>query len=465
VKSLRRGLTVWLWTAVGVVALLSLAVGNWQAAQQTQRQLDYQMQQVAQILAAQDFSAQRRAPPAEPLNLSPTVHISHDSDDDLLVTVRNSAGTLLYASNSNHQLPDKVLPSFGFLGFRTVDIGDESYRVFVAHAGELQIQVAQSMEAIREAEGGIALATLLPIAILLPVLAVVIGLAIRRQLQPLNDTARTIAERPPLSFDLLPEEAMPVEVRPLVEEINRLLRRLQMAVEREQRFVTDAAHALRTPLTALQLQAEILDGGKDPAERITRLTELRSGIRRLIRLSEQLLSLARSETETGLTDVTTALDPMLAELAMIYADTARARGIDLKVEADTHAYVPGNTRRLTLIFGNLVDNSLRYTPSGGRIRIRASTANSHVRVEVWDEGPGVPPQDLERVFERFYRGSAEQDIGSGLGLATVRALTEQLGGTVLLENRVDNPGLVAIVTLPLAGTDETGLQAPHRRSA
>jgi two-component system OmpR family sensor kinase len=464
VKSLRRALTVWLWTAVGVVALLSVAVGNWQASKETQRQLDYQMQQVAQILAAQDFSAGRRVS-AEASSLSPAVHISHDADDDLIVTVRNAAGTLLYESNSNRQLPDQVLPPLDFRGFRTIEIGRDSYRVLVARAGELQIQVAQSMDAIREAQGGIALATVLPIAVLLPVLAVVIGFAIRRQLRPLNDTARAIAERPPLSFALLEEDRMPVEVRPLVQEINRLLRRLQVAVEREQRFVTDAAHALRTPLTALQLQAEILDGGEDPVERSARLTELRSGVRRLIRLSEQLLSLARSETEGAPTDVRTALDPMLAEVGSIYADTANSRGIDLKVEADTQAHVPGNTRRLTLIFGNLLDNSLRHTPAGGHVRVRAAVLNSHARIEVWDEGPGVPPQDLERVFERFYRGSAEQDIGSGLGLATVRALVEQLGGTVLLENRVDHPGLLAVVTLPATNTDTPGAAAPHRRSA
>jgi two-component system OmpR family sensor kinase len=285
--------------------------------------------------------------------------------------------------------------------------------------------------------------------LLLPVLAIVIGFAIRRELSPLNETARAIARRPPLSLDLLPEEDLPAEVRPLIDEINRLLRRLRVAVDREQRFVTDAAHALRTPLTALQLQAEILDGGRDTAERAVRTAELRAGIRRLIRLSEQLLSLARSEAEGGPLTLVTELDPMLAEVAGIYTDSAQSRGIDLAVESQTDVQVPGNTRRLTLIFGNLLDNSLRYTPAGGHVRIRSTTESSRVRIQVWDEGPGLPPQDLERVFERFYRGSGEQGIGSGLGLATVRTLVEQLGGTVVLENRIDHPGLVATVVLPV----------------
>ena len=258
---------------------------------------------------------------------------------------------------------------------------------------------------------------------------------------------------------------MPVEVRPLIEETNRLLRRLRVAVDREQRFVTDAAHALRTPLTALQLQAEILDGGKDAAERAARLAELRSGIRRLIRLSEQLLSLARSETESGPINAVTELDPMLDEVAAIYQDAAQARDIDLQVEAATGAQVPGNMRRLTLIFGNLLDNSLRYTPSGGHVRILAASTDAHARVQVWDEGPGLPPSDLERVFQRFYRGSSEQGMGSGLGLATVRTLVEQLGGSVVLENRVDQNGLVATVTLPLATRVEPYFEPSCRKSA
>jgi two-component system OmpR family sensor kinase len=464
-KSLRRGLTVWLLVAIAIVGLLCLAVGNWQARKQTQAQLDYQMQQVAQILAAQQFPATGQSAQTPAPSLSPAIHVSHDDDDDLIVTVRNTAGTLLYASTSNHHLPGSLLPPLDFQGFRTLKLGAGLYRVFVAHAGELQIQIAESMEAIREAEGGIALATLLPMALLLPVLAAVIGLAIRRQLQPLNETAQAIAVRPPLSLDLLPEERMPAEVRPLIDEINRLLRRLRVAVEREQRFVTDAAHALRTPLTALQLQAEILDGGRDPAERATRLEDLRAGIRRLIRLSEQLLSLARSETEKGAINATTDLDPMLVEVAGIYQDAAQARDIDLQVESATGAQVHGNARRLTLIFGNLLDNSLRYTPAGGHVRMRATSTGTQARIEVWDEGPGLAPSDLERVFERFYRGSAEQGMGSGLGLATVRTLVEQLGGSVLLENRVDHQGLVAVVTLPLASPAEGYLETTSCRKS
>jgi signal transduction histidine kinase len=149
------------------------------------------------------------------------------------------------------------------------------------------------------------------------------------------------------------------------------------------------------------------------------------------------------------------LDPALEEVAAFYAASASAKQIDLVADANSSARVYGNARRLTLIFGNLLDNSLRYTPAGGHIRIRASVTGGVARVEVWDEGCGLPPSELERVFERFYRApGSEESTGSGLGLATVDALVRQLGGQVALENRVDHTGLVAIVTLPLAPAPE-----------
>jgi len=463
VSSLRGRLTIWLWVAVAIVGAVSLAIGNWQAHKETQAQLDYQMQQVAQILAGQVFAgaagvagtAEAGEPASPPIQ--PSIHIHHDQDDDLIVTVRDANARLLYASRSNQHLPGGLLPALAAPGFQTVRLGNDDYRVFVAQSKGLHIQVAQSMEVIREAEGGIALATLLPIALLLPVLALVIGLAIRRQLRPLNAATGLIARRPALSLDLLPVEDMPQEVRPLLDEINRLLRRLKTAVEREQRFVTDAAHALRTPLTALQLQADVLDGGKDPTERAARLAELRAGIRRVTRLSEQLLSLARSEAAAGPITVSTDLDPTLEEVGAFYRAVARAREIELTVDAHTSARVYGNARRLTLIVGNLLDNAVRYTPPGGDVRVRGALDEGAARIEVWDEGCGLPPHELERVFERFYRAPGDESSGSGLGLATVEALVRQLGGRIVLRNRDDRSGLVATVTLPLAPRTETAL--------
>ena len=448
-KSLRRGLTTWLWVAVATVGALCVGVGNWQAHRETQSQLDYQMEQVARILAAQDFSAPRQSDePADP-DILPQVYIHHDNEDDLIVVVRDSGGRVRYASKSNRHIPGGLLPPLGVLGFHVRDFGTGPYRVFSAQSNGLSIEVALSMDVISEVEGGVALATLLPIVLLLPVLALVIGLVIRRHVSPLDEAAAALAQRPASSFEDLPAADLPVEVRPMVEEINRLMRRLETTVIREKQFVTDAAHALRTPLTALQLQVDVLDGGRDAAEKAVRLAELRTGLRRIIRLSEQLLSLARNDSAAGVIEEKTDLRQGLEDVSQLYADAARARQVRIQVELDASVLVPGSPRRLGLILGNLVENAIRYAPAGTAVSIRASVAGGRARIEVWDEGVGLPPQELERVFERFYRAPGDASNGSGLGLSTVDSIVRQLGGSVWLENRTDTSGLVAIVSLPV----------------
>jgi signal transduction histidine kinase len=440
--------------AVAIVGAISVAVAYWQARKETETLLDYQMQQVAHILAGQFFPRRIQTPDYSGAPIFPTLHIEHDWEDDLLATVRDQTGALLYVSRSSTRLPGGALPTVSTLGMHTLKIGAEDYRLFAAESKGLRIEVAQSMEVRREAAASVALAPLLPVVLLLPVLGVVIGLAIRRQLRPLRAAAAAVASRPPLALELLPVDGMPAEVRPLIDEINRLLGRLQTAMQREQRFVTDAAHALRTPLTALQLQADVLDGADDPVEKAARLAELRAGIRRVTRLSEQLLSLARSESATGPDAATTALDPALEEVGAHYQPAAAARGVSLHVEARSAARVQGNARRLTLIFGNLLDNAVRYSPPGGHVELLAVNQGRAARIDVRDEGRGLPPEELERVFERFYRVPGDDSVGSGLGLATVDSLVRQLGGHIKLENRSDRPGLVATVTLPLAFTPQ-----------
>jgi signal transduction histidine kinase len=434
--------------AVAGVGALCVAVGNWQAHRETQSQLDYQMEQVARILAAQDFSARQPQASVDEPDILPRVNITHDNEDDLIVVVREAGGQVVYASKSNRHIPGGMLPAEAQLGFHIRDFGTGPFRVFNAQSNVLSIEVAMSMDVISEVEGGVALATLLPILLLLPVLALVIGLVIRRHLAPLDAAATALAQRPAASFEDLPVENLPAEVRPLVEEINRLMRRLEATVLREKQFVTDAAHALRTPLTALQLQVDVLDGGQDAQDKAARLAELRTGLRRIIRMSEQLLSLARNESAAGPIAEKSDLRRSLDEVSQLYADAARAGEVRVQVESEAPVFVPGNSRQLGLILGNLVENAIRYSPAGRPVSIRSSVAGGRARIEVWDEGVGLPPSELERVFERFYRVPGDTSNGTGLGLSTVDTIVRQLGGSVWLENRTDTSGLVAIVTLP-----------------
>ncbi|MHB8477576.1 MAG: ATP-binding protein [Steroidobacteraceae bacterium] len=440
-NSLRRRLIASLWLALLVVGTVSAAFTYLQTRQDTDGMLDYQMEQVATFLGARAFGA----PSSQPM--MPRLHTDHDIEEDYIVDVRDASGQVLYATPSAVQIP-----RFSWLGFRVVKLGGIDYRVFSAASIAQRITVAQQMQLRRETAAAAAFAALLPVGLLIPVLGLIIGVVIRRQLKPLSETARAVAARPPVALDALPVSGLPTEVRPLIEEINRLLARVAAANENERRFIADAAHALRTPLAALQLQADVLDGSQDVTERAARVTELRAGIRRAVRLSQHLLTLARSDSAHRSSTATAAVDPAIAEAFHVYGPIAAANDVELYQAARCDAEVASDPRDLGQVIGNLLDNALRYTASGGRVTVSAAADTGGVMIEITDEGPGLPESELEKVFHRFYRSPGDATEGSGLGLAVVRGIVQRLGGRVQLANRGDRSGLIASVWLPTVHT-------------
>src|SRR4029077_11206745 len=186
-------------------------------------------------------------------------------------------------------------------GFSEVLVGRERYRLYASVIDGRHVEVAQPVDMREDQAEDAALAALLPMLVLMPVLALVIALVIRAQLRPVRELAAVVARRDTFASKPLPCAALPAEVQPLVQDINRLLARQSEAAQRERHFIADAAHALRTPLAALQLQIDVLDGSADPVERAARLADLRAGVQRASRLSDQLLSLARVESSLELT--------------------------------------------------------------------------------------------------------------------------------------------------------------------
>jgi two-component system OmpR family sensor kinase len=250
----------------------------------------------------------------------------------------------------------------------------------------------------------------------------------------------------------LPLAGMPDELRPFIQSINRLLRRIALMIEQQRRFVADAAHELRSPITALSVQAENLDHAKlSPGSR-ERLAALQSGIRRTGHLLEQLLALARYDSSEASTAQIVALDRIACDVVADLLPAARARGVDLGFERIQNLSVCGDATALAVLFRNLVDNALRYTPDGGRVDLRlyAEGINAVLRVE--DTGPGICEEDLPHVFEPFYRGQRSEGEGTGLGLSIVDRIAKGLAGSVTVENisAPEGPGLRVTVTLPLA---------------
>jgi two-component system OmpR family sensor kinase len=425
--SLRRRLLLSTGLAIAVVGLGCATVAYLLVSDETRTLLDDQLTQIAR-LAAQTVDGSE---------------IPGRGDEDIVVSVWGSDQRLKFSTATGLDLP--LLPA----GFKEVILKGEPYRVYSTLIAGRHIAVAQPVDIRDDQAEAAALAAFVPLLVLMPVLGIVLALVIRAQLNPVRQLATQVAQRDPFERAGLAASGLPAEVAPLVDEINRLLARQNVAAQRERQFVADAAHALRTPLAALQLQADVLEGATNPEEYAARFSDLRAGIRRAAHLSEQLLQVARSKPSADSEHLPLEVDLVLNEVVDLYQPAAAAAGIRLHLSSDTHATVRGDIRRLLLIFGNLVDNALRYTPAGGEVQLRAQRAGDTVQVEVRDQGPGLAPSDLTRVFEPFYRAAGDQSGGSGLGLATVDNLVKELGGHVRLRNRDDGSGLLACVTLGL----------------
>jgi two-component system OmpR family sensor kinase len=240
-------------------------------------------------------------------------------------------------------------------------------------------------------------------------------------------------------------------VRPLVQELNLLFGRVKTAFDAQQTFVADAAHELRTPLAALRLQAQSLDRAESPEARKLAVSRLTAGIDRATRLVEQLLVLARQEATAAAGAAARPVD--LADLARRtvadLAGVAAAKGVDVGIHHADPATVEGQPDALQILLRNLVDNAVKYTPAGGTadISVRSNTAKEGctVTVTVEDSGPGIPPEERERVFDRFYRVAGSEAAGSGLGLAIIKAIVERHGATLALGQSERLGGLSATV--------------------
>jgi two-component system, OmpR family, sensor kinase len=222
-------------------------------------------------------------------------------------------------------------------------------------------------------------------------------------------------------------ESVPEEVQPLVRALNDLLARLSAALLAQRQLVADAAHELRTPLAALLLQTQLVERAMSEQQRATALAELKRGIERATRVMQQLLTLAREEPgAVRAALVPLRLDTLLQAVAAPFHSLAEAKGLAFSVNTSgVDARVTGDEASLQTLFANLLDNALRYTPAGGNVSLSVREQQGRAVVYVEDSGPGIPPEDRSRVFDRFYRRPGAEEPGTGLGLAIVRTIAER----------------------------------------
>ena len=394
---------------------------------------DYQLRQMALTLRDRSY---------QPSQLAEV--LQGEDALEFVIQVWAPDGTQLYNSHPRLHVPGAVQ-----IGFSDVQGSTGQWRVFAIQQRGLTIQVAQPTSNRSELAFAAAWRTLIPFLIALPIMALLIWRLVGRELRFLESAARDLARRTPESLGPLTGEEVPEEIQPMVTALNGLLGRLASALAQQRNFIADAAHELRTPLTALRLQLQLAERAQDAAERDKAYAMLRDGIVRATRMVEQLLALARQDPAAPV-EKPAAVD--LAELAASVAHAqepaAAAKGLALAAEVSGPVVVQGDPNALRAMLDNLVDNAIRYTPSG-QVLVRTRREGSEAILEVEDTGPGIPRSERTRVFDRFYRGEATATGGTGLGLAIVQRIVERHQGTVTLASSPTLHGLQVRISLPV----------------
>ncbi|HVC11149.1 MAG TPA: ATP-binding protein [Burkholderiales bacterium] len=429
--SLRRRILLPVAFLLLVTGAASAAVSFYLAKGEANELLDYQLEQLCRVVATEGI--------ARPGTVLPPNERDADVEDDFVVYVWDEEGRLV------HSTPGSPAIDQPRSGFSSVAAGAARWRVFSQQVGDRRYAVAQRLDLRTELAGAGALQALLPVLALIPLLGLTIGWIVLRSLKPLRALSADVARRAATDLRPLHEHDLPDEVRPLLHAMNGLLARLDEALTRQKRFVADAAHELRTPLAALQIQAEMLEGAAEDGERRRRAQALRGGIARLSGLVSQLLAMARLDAAAPSAPVELdLLEVVKSVLADLYP-LAESRSINLGLTEGERLPIRANLPALRALLANLIDNALRYTPAGGQVDVSVRRGPRGALVTVADTGPGIAPEHLERVFERFYRVGDSEVSGHGLGLAIARAAAEQHHAHLRLENRRDGPGLCASV--------------------
>lgn len=374
--------------------------------------------------------------------------VGHPYENKLAFQVWRDGGELLVHTPSAPRIdPSQRLP-----GFSDIVIEGKQWRGFLlpVPAQQVSIWVGERKDVRGDLVGRIVRHTLLPFLFGALVLALLVWFAIGWGLQPLQNMANVIRGRHAKSLEPLQLAPLPSELEPMQAAINRLLGQVADLLRREQRFIADAAHEMRTPLAILRLHAQNVEEARTEEDRARALGFLIGGVDRLSRVVNQLLTLARIEPRLGqrhLEDVDLAKVAMdtLVEMTPWILERNVEPVLDIEPGA---CHVRGDAMSIGIALQNLVSNAVNFSPVDGVVKVGLTVREGHVELSVEDEGPGVPADRLAVVFERFFSDGHEG--GAGLGLPIVRTIMEHLGGAVRLENRPGG-GARATLEFPFAG--------------
>ncbi len=459
ILSLRNHLMNWLFTPLFVLWIFSTAAGYMATLNYANQPYDLALIERARALAGElklgSQAGVENIPAASKLQVAET-------GDKTFYTVSTSGGRVI-AGNVRLPRPPAFLVSKNEPVFSDGELKGEkirmvSLRYFHAPAdpsGFVLLQMAETVGKRQALTRGILGNIVIPQLLLIILAGGAVWYALGRGLMPLEHLRQEVAQRSRDDVSLLDENKAPVEVRPLIEAVNDLLQRLKLVMEAQKRFSADAAHQLRTPFAGLKTQAQLALREDDPARVQHALQQILTSAERCSHLVNQLLSLARNEPGGQAYSSFEMLDlnRLAQEATMLWVPEALRKNIDLGFEGSSQVVpVRGNPPGLQEMIGNLLDNAIRYTPSGGTVTLRTGYEEGGAVLHVEDNGTGIPEEHRERVFERFYRILGSGQPGSGLGLAIVREVINLHGAEISLSAGANGHGTLIAVRFPHHGT-------------
>lgn len=453
---LQRKLLAWLLGPLTVLLVLDTAAAYWNSLRFANLAYDRALHEIGREIALHVKLDGTR--PRLELSEAAANILFLDPEDQLFYRVIGENGTDL---GGDPQLPAPRNGKAEKPDFYGDAVRGEPVRMMVAwmpvgpDAGPPQVlvQVAETLNKRARLTWEMVANVVLPQLLLIVMATAVVWFGVSRGLEPLQRLRRAVSDRSHLDLSPIDIQDVPGEVRPLVDDINELMGRLGRTFDFQNRFVADAAHQLKTPVSGLKAQIELALRENDLHRVRHSLAQLYISADRLSRLVRQLLSLARNEP--GALD-SMQLQPLdlnahALEVSMDWAPQAIKRNIDLGFEGAEHPLmIDADQDRLRELVNNLIDNAIRYSHSGGRVTVQAARINDdQCRLAISDDGPRIPVEERARIFERFHRLLGTQEDGSGLGLAIVSEIATLHGARITLEEDIDGVGNTFSVFFPM----------------
>ncbi|QIO05828.1 sensor histidine kinase [Acinetobacter shaoyimingii] len=370
-------------------------------------------------------------------------HLKHYHEEDLFVDVWS------YKKNEHqyhafHLLIKPVQQA----GFYTHETNAGRWHTYVLPLKDLQVQISQQDSVRQNLALELAINMFLPYALIMPFAIWGLSLIIRRNLKPLENFKTELTQRKPNELEPISSHDYPIEIVPSIDEINHLFERISHTQQEQRQFIADAAHELRTPITALNLQTQIL---LSELPNHSSLKNLSKGLDRVQHLVNQLLSLAKQDAALSQDEVNVeiSLNEEVIYCIEQLMNLALRKEIDLGMEKQEVIVIHTQASHLRSVLMNLIDNAIKYTPQHGIINLSVYHEYDSAIIQIEDSGPGISPEKYNKILKRFYRVHQHLEIGSGLGLSIVDKAVHRLGGTIEFSQSQQLGGLQVQIRLPL----------------